>query len=504
MSRSFAYPAPAPPPPPTQSTQSWEYQFIEFKSNWTSILYDTIFYISTIAVSTSALYYGYNKIKRKQLQQILSNRYIDSTDYIHHTTTNNNTIDQYIDSVQHNNINQLDKDTVINESELIQLIEHSTDTITEHNTVNDDMSQYLYNTLLQLQSYTTMTYDTRICIARYLLLYHNYYNSSSTDLTESNQLEHDSVNILHKINSILNNNSNDTVTDVQQRITTQLLLDTAIKLHSYPSIQALLLTYIQYDIDNTITLEELMIIFTSSIYTGQWNNVYKYGTRIIELRDTLNDFHHASELNCGIPDYESLYQLSHTYNTNIPVSDIQLLYYRQYQAIQFRLKLSHVECADIKRADQVHQLLTTQHTLNWQSRDCDGNDICIVNGGFIYIQSKSQQPANLYGPYTGSTMHVMGYRTTLLNNTNTNKHNHHEYDQNNDYDTILKQTEQYILTNTSTTYNVNTTMQWSGQYKLTQETYLEQYDDDIIPRQINITTPVVVVFDMQLVLQPIQ
>lgn len=507
-----------PPPIATKTTNTLEYQLYDIYDDIYNYSTTTLYNITLFTITTSTTYYIYKYVKYKLYKNKPTHRYVDSDDdYIasyHNNQQQQQPNNNNNNNVQKNDINQQlieqqQQQSIIDETELLQLIQQCNDILNDLGSINDNTCIYLHNTILELDNkqYNIQTY---ILCVQYLILYHTYANNNidnQVTYQEQYNIELQTRNTLYKAIQLLeyntnsNNNNDNTDDDNIQHQIDILLLDIYIKLRQYNNVHTIYTKLLDYD-NNPLTggtYEDMLIILTSSVYIGQWQSLYNYSNKIIEIRDTLIDFHIHSENNSTIPDYESLYYISNKYN-NLTQQQINKLQYKQYNIIEFSLLYKYVECIDDNRRNQVNSLLHQEFNDNQQQyKQIDiSNDILTLYGGYAYMISKHDtQPCNMYGPMYDNILHLIGYRNIYLDNT----------------DRVNKQTEEYICklyNNNNINDNINNNnnyLVYTGQYKLTHELYSEHYDDssdiDNPIRQL-IQPPLVCVFDITIKLKQIQ
>lgn len=393
------------------------------------------------------------------------------------------------------NAEQLDSDSEFAEHE-------SAPSLSAAHLANDKLTQQIFGLLTGIAGREgECSFEMRIEAAKWLLNYHARCNALAQNPAEAVILERNTMPTLHCAIRFLQPEKTPIQSESESRAADLLLLDALIKLKAYLKVIPIFDRAVLRDrAPEGLSFEEQLVAFTVAPYIGRWSAVRDFGDRILQVRDSLDDFHAASESNNNIPDYSCLLELAE-HVPDVPTAEIRsALQYRRWQMDSFAIRLVRVECVDVGRAEAVSALFDSKNgARKWQEYPVLAEDIVQQLGGFATLQSKSTQPCHMFGPlYCDSHgrqhLRALGYRHMILASSMSNSQTL-QIAGGNAFDTVLKQSEEFSLLRDA--HNIAL---WSGEYKLTQETFLEVYDehDDSSTKHAHPTIPpVVVVFNLK-------
>jgi len=305
---------------------------------------------------------------------------------------------------------------------------------------------------------------TRVLSAQWLVLFHTIKS-----ITAASQDEYKASSDQQSTDMLTAWNLLDCeAQDDEQKAVDLLRLDVAQRLKDYSKMAPVFDSVLARGAD--MSYEEIVVAFTTAPLLGRWKATRDLGDRILQVQDSLEDFHRAALQRPDIPDYEVLYQLAEKEMANGDAQPDSL----RWQVSELKtlsIRLLDVKCTDESKMETVRRAFDPESKGQWKEIPTRAHRL-LQFGGIAQMLSLSAIPIPMVGPANNERIHVLGY--AVLNPQ--------------DGSGPVRQTESYELSRDAPNTN-----DWHGTYTLTQEGQSANSQH----------TRVEIIFDMKMTLQTV-
>jgi hypothetical protein len=183
---------------------------------------------------------------------------------------------------------------------------------------------------------------------------------------------------------------------------------------------------------NSISQDELLVLFTTAPLLGRWKAVRALGDIVIKRQGSLDDFHHAPL------DYQMLYKLAKTAikENNSADTALNQLKWLQYEIVSQKLKLKDISCDDSKAVELLKEQFASSSDGSeegWKPVDVTKQSRIVRCGAILQVASFSTVAMTLVGTMTDEKIIAKGFTDVQ------------------GADCVIRQTESYVLRNKSST-----------------------------------------------------
>lgn len=349
------------------------------------------------------------------------------------------------------------------ESELTQALTESLENLQTKAEVDGENEVKLLKWFKRLnpEEYSTRT---RVLSAQWLVLYHTIKS-----ITAASQDEYKASSDQQSTDMLTAWNLLDCeAQDDEQKAVDLLRLDVAQRLKDYSKMAPVFDSVLARGAE--MSYEEIVVAFTTAPLLGRWQATRELGDRILQVQDSLEDFHRAALQRPDIPDYEVLYQLAEKEMLNGDAKPDSL----RWQVSELKtlsIRLLDVKCTDESKMETVRKAFDPESKGQWKEIPTRAHRL-LQFGGIAQMLSLSAIPIPMVGPANNERIHVLGY--AVLNPQ--------------DGSGPVRQTESYELNRDAPATN-----DWKGTYTLTQEGQSANSQH----------TRVEIIFDMKMTLQTV-